>query len=162
MTQTNFARKFGTYFILYPLGIVLLINLSLQTYSMYIEQSTTGKISNNQLYQLLMKIVDVIDRSVQGYFSTFVTCWQATLNAMVIMINNYILLLKHVTEHLTKFPNVIFTSIAAIFAMFFGYLMLNSVIKCLRPTKTYQDETDLIENQTQGYDTIPQIEKNEV
>lgn len=149
--------KFGTYFILYPIGIVLLINLSIQTYSMYVEQSTTGKIENNQLYKLLFKIVEVIEKSVQGYFSTFVTCWQATLNALVLMINNYILLLQHVTEYLTRYPNVIFTSITAIFGMFFGYLMVKAILQCLRPWKHNESSIQTIQSQT----TYKEIQQNE-
>jgi len=56
------------------------------------------------LWPLLELIVTVVERSVWGYFITFIYCWQACLSAMTVMIDRYIAYLGELTRLLTAWP----------------------------------------------------------
>jgi hypothetical protein len=72
------------------------------------------------LFYLCDAIVAVVFGSVIGYFYAFVTCWRATLAALVTMIDSYIHFLTDMCRDMLSYPTVIvllFAEIAALVAV---------------------------------------------
>lgn len=61
---------------------------------------------------------------VSDYFYTFRYCYYYTLYSLTIMINNYLLFLKKLTEMLTTYPNNLICCITSTILLYIVYLIL--------------------------------------
>ena len=80
------------------------------------------------LFHLCDTIVAVVFGSVMGYFYAFVTCWRATLAALVTMIDAYIRFLTAMCSDMLTYPTVIVLVFAEIVALVGVVAILRVVI----------------------------------
>ena len=77
------------------------------------------------LFKLMDLIVEVVGRSVKGYFIAFIVCWNATGEWLVTMIDNYFKLLVYLIDQLTAWPMNLFGTICLAISLFFVYKVLS-------------------------------------
>ena len=78
---------------------------------------------------LLRLIVQVVERSVWGYFLTFIFCWFSTLGSLNTLIKAYLSYLADLTLRLTLWPNnLLFVVGLAVVALAGAALILHVVL----------------------------------
>ena len=76
---------------------------------------------------ILLLIVKTIERSVWGYFITFISCWMAVLGAMTVMIKAYVAYLADLTVRLTTWPNNLLFVVGVAVALLGAALVLRVI-----------------------------------
>ena len=85
------------------------------------------------MWPLLELIVRVVERSVFGYFLTFMVCWNSILSALQNMIDNYIELLKFLIMRFTTWPNIIIFIFGVAIALLGVALILWVILRAVSP-----------------------------
>ena len=93
------------------------------------------------MWPLLELIVTTVERSVWGYFITFILCWNAILAAMVIMIDRYITFLGLLVQTLSAWPMNLIAVLGMGIALGGAALILNIVMGYLFPKNRFGGTT---------------------
>lgn len=69
------------------------------------------------LFKYLDLVAEIVCLCVMGYFVTFNICFNAILNALTIMIDNYLTLLNNMIQYMTSYPTILYLSVDVFICM---------------------------------------------